>query len=935
MVLCMFQPVFGQETKGYWGKYIVNSTPPSSRSSNAKSDYWIIETVGDIKSSDLKFEDFQVVKKLEADVYLIQSKNYPTQSEYISNIWQANNLWKLATINATLLENKKNETYVIQIDSNNPITLDTITGLTPISEDRGIYTYTGNLEFVIDELASHPAVLSVTQESFQPKTESLVRGMNLNTNKINQVHHDYPEYDGSGETISIQENHYDILDIDLIGRNVPNDISSSETNDAHATDMATIIAGAGNSFVEGKGVLRSAQITSSDFLDVLPDPESYYEALNIKVQNHSYGTIIEPYYGVQAHAFDVSAYENPYLLHIFSSGNSGTENASEGNYAAVSGWANLTGNYKMSKNTLSIGAVDFENEVLSFSSRGPAYDGRIKPELVAFGQDGSSNAAALVSGVSGLLHQAYNQETGLSLPSALLKAYLVNTAEDAGESGLDHVTGYGSINAHESVKSLLAHQHFLDTVDFEEDVQFDLELPSNIRKLSVTLCWTDPPAFVGNTSALINDLDLKITTPDGQEILPWVLNTEANEGLLTRTAFRSADHLNNLEHISIDNPKTGTYRVQVSGFDVPEGSQAFALTYHWDEEDVFEWNYPTSDDPVPFDGGSSSYLYWTSTFEEETTGVLEYSFDGEEWIVLSSRVALSKGFWDWQNIPSTYEQASLRMTILDNAFESDTFIVSRPLSLGLGFDCADSIMLQWNHVADAIDYEISNLGPMYLESYATTVDTFLIVNKSDLTSNYISVRANLPDERTTISSYTVDHTELGGTCFVSFIYQEELPEEGINIHLELGTTLGVASVRIDRKVEDDYVLVDQINDIDSKSITVFDDRPNEGFNEHLATVTLMNGEEVTISAGDAYYFSETQLLVFPNPISNSDYLSVFRATSSNTPVFKLYNSKGQEVLLQNTPNTKESIYIGNLVSGVYFYVMDIDNKQTTGRLIVD
>ncbi len=64
----------------------------------------------------------------------------------------------------------------------------------------------------------------------------------------------------------------------------------------------------------------------------------------------------------------------------------------------------------MSKNTLSVGAVDSQGKVSPLSSRGPAYDGRIKPELVAYGEGGTSEAAALVSGVSLLLQQAYREQ---------------------------------------------------------------------------------------------------------------------------------------------------------------------------------------------------------------------------------------------------------------------------------------------------------------------------------------------------------------------------------------------------------------------------------------------------------------------------------------------------------------------------------------------
>ena len=59
----------------------------------------------------------------------------------------------------------------------------------------------------------------------------------------------------------------------------------------------------------------------------------------------------------------------------------------------------------MAKNILTVGATDSFSIVAALSSKGPAHDGRVKPELVAFGEDGSSGAAALVSGTSLLLQQ--------------------------------------------------------------------------------------------------------------------------------------------------------------------------------------------------------------------------------------------------------------------------------------------------------------------------------------------------------------------------------------------------------------------------------------------------------------------------------------------------------------------------------------------------
>ena len=87
------------------------------------------------------------------------------------------------------------------------------------------------------------------------------------------------------------------------------------------------------------------------------------------------------------------------------------------------------------------------------TSRGPTYDGRKKPDVVAPGaainstsklggfisQSGTSMAAPHVSGASAILTQ-------YGLTNLETKALLINTAEDYGEEGWDQYYGWGLIN---------------------------------------------------------------------------------------------------------------------------------------------------------------------------------------------------------------------------------------------------------------------------------------------------------------------------------------------------------------------------------------------------------------------------------------------------------------------------------------------------------
>ena len=119
--------------------------------------------------------------------------------------------------------------------------------------------------------------------------------------------------------------------------------------------------------------------------------------------------------------------------------------------------------------------ADSLGNVLSPSSRGPAYDGRIKPELVAFAEDGSSGAAAIVSGISLVLQQAYKELNGNFPSAALVRAILLNSADDVGPKGIDFVSGFGAVNAYKALLDVTNAHFFSGSISNGTDDSFDLK----------------------------------------------------------------------------------------------------------------------------------------------------------------------------------------------------------------------------------------------------------------------------------------------------------------------------------------------------------------------------------------------------------------------------------------------------------------------------
>ncbi len=230
-------------------------------------------------------------------------------------------------------------------------------------------------------------------------------------------------------------------DLDLYKRVLPSPIEAPAVTN-HATVIATILGGAGNSFYDGRGIAWGCKFFPSSFENLFADDDAILNMNTVTVQNHSYGTIIQQFYGAEAVSYDEHTWLDKNFVHVFSAGNKGTESATEGQYANIPNFANLTGNFKMAKNIITVGAIDNKGNIPAESSAGPLYDGRMAPKLIALGPNGTSDAAAIVSGTIAVMQQVYADSNSLALPPAsLTKAILYNTAEDVYNTGIDYKTG--------------------------------------------------------------------------------------------------------------------------------------------------------------------------------------------------------------------------------------------------------------------------------------------------------------------------------------------------------------------------------------------------------------------------------------------------------------------------------------------------------------
>ena len=766
----------------------------------------------------------------------------------------------------------------------------------------------------------------------KPKEELLLGFVDYSFNNISLLQSEYPQYNGNNLFVSIKENRFDTTDIDFKNRIVPSAFASPIFN-SHASAMATITAGGGNTWNYTKGAGWNAKLSSASFSNLLPEPLAYYQQPNIYLQNHSYGTIVEHFYGAEAAAYDASVTSIPSLVHVFSVGNSGLINPTSGRYAGISATANITGNFKQSKNTISVGHADSFYTVLPPSSRGPAFDGRIKPELVAFGEDGSSGAAALVSGIALALQHAHQQLYGTIPTASLIKTILLNSADDVGAPGIDFASGYGNANGYKAMQTIINGRFFNGSVAANSTQTFNITIPSGIQQLKLTLSWTDLAAAPSTSKALINDLDLELKQNNNAQVWqPWVLNSFPHKDSLLQLPKQKRDTLNNSEQISINNPQPGAYTITVKANSLANTAQNFSLAWQVDSVEKFKWYYPSKNDHLlPPD---SNVLRWQTTFAGN--GTLQISTDdGNSWQTIGTNVNLAKGFFKYAP-PNVYKKAVLRMQTVAAMHVSDTFTISKRPSVNVGFNCNDSVLLTWQKIPGINQYRVLQLGNQFMQPLILTNDTFFVISKTGNNSLHYAIEPVF-QSKALVRSYTFNYELQGVGCYIRTLLADLTAANQGLLKLELSTSVRVQSVVFEKRKANGFEVIHTASAAgNALQYTFTDINLNKGRNVYRAAVILTDGRKFYSDETALLFNGNEKAIVYPNPVVRTQPLNIL-ANLEDELMFELINSTGHIVLQQIINDVPELVNIQHLSKGIYYYRILSKSKQKvkSGAIVIN
>jgi len=607
----------------------------------------------------------------------------------------------------------------------------------------------------IDKIANMPYVrfIDLAPEDGKPEHD---HGRSLHrANMLDQDLGAGRQYDGTGVTIAVNDDGFVGPHIDFTGRTDQTDVAGDFAGD-HGDMVAGIAGGAGNLDPTMRGMAPGSFLFIRQYNSSLPNTVTLHQNDQVMIFNSSYSDGCNAGYTSLTEQVDDEIFANPSLLQVFSAGNSGGNDCG---YGAGSAFGNVTGGHKIAKNVIATANLNESDALENSSSRGPSEDGRLKPDISAHGAGqmatdpnntyaaggGTSAAAPGIQGTSALLYHAYKDLNGGTNPnSGLIKACMLNSADDLGNVGPDYSFGWGRINGHKAVSTLEDNRYLLDSVTNGFTNTHSVTIPAGVQELRVMLYWMESSGSPSSSIILINDLDLTVDDPSVTTFQPLVLDPTPNTTNLSATAVPGRDSLNNVEQVRILSPAAGSYTVNVDGFAIPFGNQKYYVVWEYIMDDITV-TYPFGAEG--FVPGEVELIRWDA-YGNAGSFDIEYSLDnGGSWTFVASGVSGALRERAWAVPAGPTERALVRVTrgAVSDVSDANFVIAETPANIALDWVCVDSLQLSWDLVPGAVEYEVSMLGAMYMDSIGRTTADSLIVYGHDYNSeDWFSVKPVFP-----------------------------------------------------------------------------------------------------------------------------------------------------------------------------------------------
>ena len=472
---------------------------------------------------------------------------------------------------------------------------------------------------------------------------------------------------------------------------------------------------------------------------------------------------------------------------------------------------------------------------------------------------------------------------------------------DRGNDGPDFTYGFGWMNVARALEIMENNRYLNATIANSATNNHIISIPSNTAQVKFMLNWNDPAASAVSNIALVNDLDLEVVNPSGTIILPRILDTTVAN--VNNVAGNGADHINNIEQVTINNPAAGNYTVRIKGT---------AITQNPTQEYFVSWDIIPVSTKITFPIGEESFkpgqgitIQWEN-YGSNSTFTLQYSTDnGASWSNIDVNVPAASFQYDW--LAPSITSDLIRVRIINNttnaiSSSASFYLMDVPVVSLAAVQCEDYISMDWTAVPGATDYEVMRLIGDDMVSVALVPNSstnYAFTGLSKDSVYWVSVRPRLngkPGRRATAISRQPNN----GTC-VGFISESDIKVDAIVLPASSGRVFTSTELTSTVPVT---IRIKNLDDV-TRSGTV------------TVTYTLNSGTPVTesfsgIFAPGATYdhtFSSTINLSTPGTYTLNVTASVLGDMNlSNNSVTKVFKQ------LNNLPVTLTPSFLDNLES---------------------
>ena len=403
------------------------------------------------------------------------------------------------------------------------------------------------------------------------------------------------------------------------------DAISGGATSGHGTSTSSLAGGsdAGIGSSPEDGMAPNAKLimqdvgSAGDSLSYIPD--SYDDLFGpayengSRIHSNSWGAA-DNGYDLQAMMVDRFVWNHPDMSIFFAAGNAGSALFTVGSPGTA-------------KSAITIGGANpypGEQNVNGQSSRGPTADGRLKPDIMTFftgiaaassgnpidnsnpggtqGFGGTSHSTPLAAGMAALAREYFQEgyypsgtqvlPNGFSPSAALVKAFLTASSRKMTGSGANppsenrypnDAQGWGRLALDDAMylNPATEGQRKLWVVDQTSGLstgqssEYRIRVASSTTPLRIVMAYSDYPALPNANPALVNNLNLQVTAPNGSVYKGNVFAPfSLGESLPNSGSF---DNRNPIEGVIVNAPGVDEWAVRIEAANVPSGPQGYAI----------------------------------------------------------------------------------------------------------------------------------------------------------------------------------------------------------------------------------------------------------------------------------------------------------------------------------------------------------------------